>query len=359
MAMILQTEERKSSPHPGSGPGGIPWRSHQGETLRLLLRLTAFFGLMAALVFGLHAGITSGFRRMQTTQYGALNRIMQGRVNADIVVTGSSRAASHYDPRILQSVTGKSTFNIGRNGSQTDMQVAVLRAYLKHNRKPAVVVHNLDAFSFQTSKEVYDPAYYMPYLQEEEFYAPLVRIRQNIWKSRYLPLYGYVVEDMNFAWTVGLRAFFGWSPPENSFLGFDPRVAEWTDEFQRFKENNPQGVNWDVEPAGVTLIEGLIRLCRERGIQLVFVYSPEYAGMQRLTKNREQVFGQFQRLATEHQVPFWDYSTWAYAGNTDYFSNSQHLNAAGATLFSEEVASRLAGFLAGSPAVPVNSTALP
>ena len=308
-------------------------------------RIAYFFGMITILVFGFNAMITSGLRQIKTSQYGVSNRVMKGEVNAQIVITGSSRAVSHYDPRIIEARTGRSAFNLGRNGSQTDMQLAVLKAYLEHNRKPEVIIHNLDAFTFVTTREVYAPAQYVPYLYDEELYKPLRQINLNIWKSRYLPLYGYVVEDMNFSWILGLRSFFGWSPPEDFFLGFNPRSRKWTDDFQLFKAGNPDGVSWAIEPAGIQLVEDLIRLCQQRGIQLIFVYSPEYSEMQKMTKNRAEIFQHFHELSARYLVPFWDYSDWKYAGDTDYFTNSQHLNADGAAVFSADVANRLEWYL--------------
>lgn len=315
-------------------------------SLDALGRIACFFGFLTVLVFGFNAMITSGLRQIKTSQYGASNRIMQGDINAQIVITGSSRAVSHYDPRVIQATTGRSAFNIGRNGSQTDMQIAVLKAYLEHNRKPEVIVHNLDAFSFVTTREVYDPGQYVPYLGDEEIYQPLRQINKNIWRSRYVPLYGYVVDDMRFNWMLGLRGFVGWSPREDFYLGFNPRSAKWTDEFEHFEASNPHGVSWEIEPAGVRLVEGLIRLCQANGIQLILVYSPEYAKMQRLTNNRPQLFGYFQDLAARYHVPLWDYSSWQYAGSTKYFTNSQHLNAEGAEVFSADLAARLKDYLA-------------
>lgn len=312
-------------------------------------RLACFFTIVTALVFGLNAMITSGLRRIRTSQYGVSNRLMRGEINAQIVITGSSRAVSHYDPRIIQLRTGLSAFNLGRNGSQSDMQVAVLKAYLEHNRKPGMVVHNLDAFTFVTTREVYAPAQYVPYLYDQELYRPLRQIDKEIWKSRYVPLYGYVVDDMNFSWMLGLRGFFGVSPHEDFFEGFNPRTTKWTEDFQRFKAENPHGVSWSIEPAGIQVMKDLIQLCQERGIRLVFVYSPEYAEMQNLTNNREEVFGRFRELSTHYQVPLWDYSDWRFAGQTSYFSNSQHLNADGAEVFSEDLADRLKGYIETLP----------
>ena len=126
---------------------------------------------------------------------------------------------------------------------------------------------------------------------------------------------------MNFTWVLGLRGFVGWLPREDFFQGFNPRPNKWTDDFQRFRAANPDGVSWGIEPAGIHVIEDLIRLCQDGKIQLIFVYSPEYLEMQHLTKNRAEIFAIFHELAGRHGVPFWDYSDWKYAGDTDYFTN--------------------------------------
>jgi hypothetical protein len=317
-------------------------KSHaSGAQLRIML----FFGILGLLIWSLDAMITYGLTSISTSVYGSNNRIMRGAINAQILITGSSRAASHYDPRIIRLKTGRSAFNLGRNGSQTDMQVAVFKAYLKHNRKPEIVLHNLDAFTFQTTREVYNAAQYVPYLYEEDLYQSLRKINPNVWKSRYLPLYGYVVEDMSFAWMLGLKAFLPWGRHEDLLHGFDPRATKWTDEFQHFKDANRQGVHWDIEREGIRLMEELISLCQERGVRLIFVYSPEYAEMQALTRNRDEIFDTFRAVASRTNVPIWDYSNWRYRGITHFFANSQHLNAAGAEVFSRDVAAELANYI--------------
>jgi hypothetical protein len=319
------------------------------ESIHTLQRLGCFFAILAVLVCAFHLLITTGLRHLKTGQYGVSNRIMQGEVNAQVIINGSSRALSHFDPRIIEARTGHTAFNLGRNGSQTDMQVAVLKAYLEHNKTPDVVIQSLDSFSFEATRKVYNPAQYVPYLYDQELYAPLRQFDPHTWRSRYLPLYGYVVDDMSFSWILGLGALSGWSPREEFFLGFNPRSKKWTDEFQKFRSGIADGVRWPIDAEGMQSVEGLIRLCQQRGIQLIFVYSPEYAEMQKLTKNRAEVFGHFHELAARYNVPFWDYSDWKYAGNTEYFQNSQHLNAEGAEIFTDDVADRLTKYFAVHP----------
>ena len=242
-----------------------------------------------------------------------------------------------FDPKAAVS------FNIGRNGSQTDMQLAVLKAYLRHNQKPEMIIHNLDSFSFVTTKEVYDPAQYLPYLNEPDIYRALHEIDPDVWwKSKYLPLYGYVVEDMRFNWLAGVKGLFGWSPAQDFFQGYNPRWGQWAEEFASFKAANTQGVTFAIDPAGVRLIEELIDLCKQNGIRLMLVYSPEYREMQPLTKNRAEIFARFRELADRNGIPFWDFSNWEYSDRTEFFRNSQHLNAEGAEKFSTDLAARLA-----------------
>ncbi len=308
-------------------------------------RIASFLAVVIILVFAMNLMITTGLRRIKTSAFGALNQIMDGKVNSQIVVTGSSRALAHYDPRILQAITGRTAYNLGRNGSQTDMQVAFLKAYLEHNRRPEVVIQNLDAFTFVTSREVYDQVEYQPYLNDPALYDALHEINPNIWKSRYLPLYGYVVEDMKFSWVLGIGGFLGWSPREDYFQGFNPRTQKWSEEFKQFKASNPHGVSFDIEPAGVQVVEELIRVCKEENIKLIFVYSPEYSEMQPLTRDRSEIFAKFHELADRSNIPLWDYSSWTHASDQEFFQNSQHLNSAGAAVFSDDVAQRLRTFL--------------
>jgi hypothetical protein len=323
----------------------VEGRSSAIEARETVFRLACFSLLVVVIAFAMNAAISAGLRRVKTSSYGSWNKVMQGNVNADIIVSGSSRAAYHYDPRTVEAVTGHSAYNLGRAGTQTDVQVAVLKAYLEHNRKPLLVIHNLDAFSFVSSHEIFDPALYVPYLNDREIYDPLSKIDHSLYKSRYIPLYGYVVEDMNLTWITGLNALFGRSPREDYFLGFSPREKVWTDDFQKYKDSNPRGVSFPVEDQGVQSLRDLIIVCEQNQIPLLFVYSPEYSEMQAITNNRSVIFGQFRALGDRYNVPVWDYSTWKHDGDTAYFYNSQHLNAQGAAVFSDDFALRLKDYL--------------
>src|ERR1700733_7665538 len=132
-----------------------PWKGIQ--------RIIGFFALLGVLSVLLNAAINFGLRRIAVSKFGALNQVMSGKVNADIIIRGSSRALSPFDPRVIQAATGRSAYNIGMNASQIDFELVILKTYLNHNVKPKLVIQNLDLFSFETTKrgDFYDPGYFV------------------------------------------------------------------------------------------------------------------------------------------------------------------------------------------------------
>jgi hypothetical protein len=308
------------------------------------LRILGFFALVGVLGVLLHLAIDRTLRSLDTGDFGVWNRIVQGRINADVVISGSSRALTHYDPRLLGQALGRSVYNIGLNGSQTDMQLARLKTYLRHNRKPQLVIHNLDAFAFQvTHGGVYDPGQYIPYLDEPDLYEALRRIDPHVWKARYVPLYGYAVQDLRFGWLAGLRDAV-WPPRPDSLIdGFKPRHTPWTGEFEQFRAANPDGFDVSIEAEGLRQFEQLLKLCADKGIRLVLAFSPEYLPVQQLTRNRAAIFSRLSSLARQHGAVLVDFSASPISANQRYFYNSQHLNADGAAAFTRALAQQLAG----------------
>lgn len=324
---------------------------------RLWLRAPLFCASVLLGALALHIAITAGLRRITTSNFGATNRLVNGTINAELIVTGSSRALVHYDPRILASATGLTTYNLGRNGSQTDLQVALLKTYLQHNAPPRLLIHNLDLYAFVTSREIYDPVQYLPYLNEPALYAAVRRTYPDAWKWKYVPLYGYVVPDARFTWMLGLRRLAGFEPAEDHRDGFVPRDREWTDDFEQFRRAHPDGVRTAVEAQGIRDLEEIITIAHDHRIPLLLVYSPEFAAIQPLETNRRAIFDRFRALAVRHGVPFWDFSAEPLSAQRAAFYNSQHLNRAGASAFSFELGERLKA--AGFAPPPLHSASSP
>src|SRR6185437_952066 len=76
-ARVLEfTPESKVQPIPLEERPVFAWRG--------LVKIVCFFGLIVILAFALNAIINSGLRRIKTSQFGVSNRMVQGKINANI-----------------------------------------------------------------------------------------------------------------------------------------------------------------------------------------------------------------------------------------------------------------------------------
>ena len=228
-------------------------------------RIWVFFLLLAGVVLVTDHLVSLGLRKAKTNDCGIMNRVVAGRINASIIISGSSRALHHYDPAIIQSISGHSAFNLGLNASHIDVQLALLKTYLRHNQQPDVIIQNLDDFTFGVTREqdFRYAALFKPYLDEPSIYSALRSIRPDAWKQRYIPLYTYGTQDMDFSWMIGLRALLGNNLREKRLDGYLPERLSWNDDFDRFKALNPNGVEMAVEERGVALVKEPLTSVRE------------------------------------------------------------------------------------------------
>ena len=111
-------------------------KSARKSSWKGVLKIAVFFLLVAVIALLLNTMINFGLRGITVSKFGVFNKIISGEVNADIIISGSSRALSHYDARTIQSATGRSTYNIGMNASQIDFQLTILQKYLANNTRP-------------------------------------------------------------------------------------------------------------------------------------------------------------------------------------------------------------------------------
>lgn len=308
----------------------LPWR-----------QATCFWLILVVLWVGIHEALLLGLRRIDSGSFGVWNKAMGGRINAQVLICGSSRAREHYDPSIIGPALGKTAFNIGRDGTLPDLQLAFLRAYLRHNRKPELIIQNLDLTSLKRSRGIYTPGQYLPYLGEPDLFQSLSAIDPSIWKSKYIPLYGFNADDMRFTAVQAFFGLLGMPLADNEPLGFLPMHRRWTHDFDRFKALNPEGTVASHDPQAIEVLNQLADLCKADGIKLIFVYSPEYFENYRIILNRRAIISEYRDLATRYHVPFLDYSDSPITHDEKYFYNSQHLNAEGARLFSLDLASKL------------------
>ena len=314
-------------------------------------KLIGFPLLLCLCCFLIQQVLVLGLRQSTTGPVGLCNRVVKGQVNAEVLVVGSSRAYVHFDPAIIERWTGKTCFNIARDGTKPDFQLAFLQMYLRHNRRPEHLVLALDVTSLQPSRGLADPGLYLAFFDQPEIRAALQRQGRRWLLYTHFPFVALAQDPghVNFYHRVreratieALRGLVGRPRPEFLQAGFLPHHLEWRPDLELFKKDNPNGVTMAIDSRAIASLRSMLELCRRLQINVLLVYPPEEQEGQSFCVNRREVFQVFEQLAREFQIPFWDYSNHPLCQQRQYFYNSQHLNAKGATLFSEDFAQRFA-----------------
>jgi hypothetical protein len=312
-----------------------------------LQRLLMFVLLLGAMAFGLDQLLKVGLRKRSTDTFGVWNRLVDGRIQAQVLFLGSSRALMHFDAAAIGTRIQRSCYTIGMDGNQLEHQLPWLITYLAHNRPPQLLVQNVDLISLAPDTDLFFPSQYPPYLGEQAIHDHLLQVDPERWKDTWIPLYSFSRHGYGYA-GLAVKGLLGLEDTLHDplHLGFERKDRTWDGTFDNFKAQHPDGITRaNMEEARRTL-RTLIRTAQQAGSKVVLVYTPELKEMQELTLNRRELIDTFKGIAAAAGIPFWDFSDAPFSADRRCFYNSQHLNGAGVDLFTPMIADSIATYLA-------------
>ena len=299
---------------------------------KFLLKTMGFAALVLVLAFGLDWLICRGLLKMDDYRFRDYSAMLKGGMDNDILILGNSRGKSHFDTRVIDSLSRKQSFNLGIGGYPINAQLLKYRLYREHNRKPALIIQNIDYMTIRVISDV-------RHQHESEQFFPLVYdkvMRKELRES------GYGFLELN----MPLYRFFGYQQviknglmealhmkhySRPSYKGFLPEKGQWNgSELARMK---PENVVLSEE--GKALFEDYLAQCRTDSIQVILVNSPLYAGAREklLGYNDARVY--FEQVAEKYGCLYLDYTDTPVCQDTSNFVVSVHLNARAAREFSE------------------------
>jgi hypothetical protein len=269
-------------------------------------------------------------------EYSTWNDLYDGKINGDVIVYGSSRAVSHFDPFILEDSLHSNCYNLGVDGHNFWMQYFRHTEMLKYNPKPKVIILSLDAATLTEKGNVFNADQFLPYMFFDEAIAD------------YTASYNYF---STFDFHVPLVRYFG--NHRAIFHSLKLLFISQPDTLERKKGYRGQRLDWnsdllearkiltsykvDIDEDAVNLFKQFVTECRESGIRLVFVFSPHYIEGQQFIQNYDSIMTMYDDLSTKYNIPFLNYSTDSISSSKKYFYNSSHLNKKGSELFSRKL----------------------
>ena len=310
---------------------------------RFLTKVALLTSIIVVLFLALEFAITQGLKQSNSQTFMDWNKLYQGKINADVIINGSSKAMVHISPKILDSVLQVPSYNLGINGHDFYMQNAKYNAYETHNNAPKLIVQVVSNGTLQKREDLYQYEQFLPYLQDDSFLTTTTQayIGLNFF-DYHLPFVRYF--GQRALMKEGVLNFLNLSeslPDSVKYKGYRPNDSEWDNSFELFVKYTPNGKEIALSDTSIQLFKHFIQKQQEKKVPIVLVYPPTYHESQQYINNRAEIIALYQKIAQQYNILFLDYSQLSINKEKRFFYNSQHLNQKGAEIFSRQLAKDL------------------
>jgi hypothetical protein len=279
--------------------------------------------------------LLNNFFYKQTHGDDAVSIELISKTKADVLMLGSSRASHHYITDSLEKHTGLSAYNGGRDNMGIHYIAAVL-PIITQRYTPKCIILDIMPNSFlkgaQDTKKYLDiqSAAIMPFaknypsiFEQVSQYNATEKYKAQICSSYpYNSLIGGIFQ--NTYTNIGHKQIKGYEPLNDSI-----DVSNYTKPLMGEKN-----LANDIDTASVLLLEQCLKICQERNIKVVVVYSPFYFLRPAQPKMAEKLHS----LCTLYNTQVIDYTTdTRFLNKPEYFYDELHLNHSGAMLLTQDV----------------------
>lgn len=308
--------------------------SNFSDMNRLLKNVGVLLLIILLLAISVDYVITTGLRKSDIRKYAVWNDIFDSKIDADVVIMGSSETWCGYNTYVIDSLLHCNSYNLAIDGHALKYQLLRYNTYRRFCHRPKMIIVNLDIPGvFRDDKGyAYEREQFFPYIKDDSLINCVLSDKRISMLDRYLPLYRYFgyrdeIED-------GFRSFFGRSYVEGGmYKGYRGNEYKWSSGSLAMDSlfeapNNPEVVS---------LFYDYVRTAKEEGISVVLVEFPEYFMLRKKFSNVFEIECVFRELASKLDVPLLDYSDLRICYDTMFYYNPSHLNKSGSELFTFEL----------------------
>lgn len=287
--------------------------------------------------------VTNGLKKSRYKDFGEINDVFDGKINADVLILGGSDAVQHFSTTIIDSVLNLKSYNLGLNGHNFMMSYCMMENFLEKHSYPKIIIQAADVKFLRKRPDLYNYQLFLPYLSNSKISTYTKKYEGLSWEDYFLPFVRYSGEldliKIGFSEFFNLKRYF--SQKNRGYIGisrpWDPMA------YDLLKENYPNKVT--LHDQSVFLFKKYLLEAKENGTKIFLVSSPYYLDAQKYTVNRDSILDLYKEMAYENQVEFLDYSNSSLSGEQTNFYDYAHLNKNASQKFSTELALEIKGIL--------------
>ena len=315
-------------------------------------KFLSYMLVLAAVVIAAAAlcdlAVSRGLSRAESTPHGTLNAIMRGNLENDLLVLGNSRAQCSFDPRVIDSLLGTDSRNLGISGQPIGTSIFQYSLYRQQcATPPRIIMVNIDFMELNVCSPGVERQQYYPYILDRRF-SDMLRLNNFTFTDRYVPLARYFGQFKTVA--TGLAALFGlqlhtrWD--RNRCKGYSNVDEPFDSSAFEAVISGDERIDCANDAEAARMLEEFCKEAAADSAKVFFVYAPVYHEVLDHI-DQEATMETFRRIAEDNGIQLLDYSQDEIGLDSTFFYNACHLNHEGAGMFSRKLAERIAGLIKG------------
>lgn len=305
------------------------------EVWKVLIGLVSFIVLLVVADWAVG---TWSEKMYYSSKYGMYRRqiYVMKEANEDILVMGSSRAAHHYVPQIIEDSLGMTCYNAGSDGECIYYHYCLLSAMIERGAKPKIVIYevmNLDAEESGGATFTLDAALDRLAPHYGEFKAVDSLFAFNGWKENVKMISKTYRYNSKLVQTIKCN-YIPW-PEDKGYEALMGKMDVTLYEKDAALRSSSSRGTARIEKHKLEYMEKFISLCKTNDIHLVLYFSPYY--------NVKPAGGilTIRDLAALSGFPFYEFSSDEKYDNPKLFKDAMHLNDTGARLYTMDVIKKI------------------
>ena len=309
---------------------------------KFIFKLIKTILLIYFITFGVQLIVDFYLAKENSCNTNTWHKIYSGKLNTEIAILGTSRAEVHYDPEIIGNITGLKTYNLGISGTKYDCLSIRWQSFINRNKKPQILILDLDAGALKNSKELYGKFQYLPFSYSKEYKSVAKNLDSDYLCEKIIPLYKYRAYEMSVY--KQLKSLKNPKYCPSHVNGYFEHDIKWIErDYQNFKkilQKDKIRKEYDLKiySKGLSTLNSITEYCKKHNIQVYFIWSPSYyeSHPYQLTL-KNHIDSILTKAAKEKHIKYFNFTKDSLCNDKKYFYNSSHMNKNGTVIFSKKI----------------------
>lgn len=302
---------------------------------RFIINIVGFVIVIMLLAIVSDYMISKGLKQTERGHFYTMNKLMNDRIDADVVILGNSRAACSYHPSVLDTILEVDTWNLGVSGQPFGVSYLRWQLYRRNNYNPKLLIVNIDYSELNMVSNRYEKEQYYPYMTDT-LVKPYLDLYGFSWAEKHIPMYRYRGDYKLMS--IGLTELFHIRHDTKGEYIKGYSNQDWRWDGKNLASVLSRGkVKCKCNQQVVNLLEKMLIDAKNERINVVLVYAPIINQLKE-NLNEDKSMAEYHRLSEIFDILILDFSKMDICSDTVFFHDANHVNSAGAERFSEALA---------------------